>query len=149
MENIDGNVILSHEDVAGERISVYLVTGIKVDTLNKWSELVLEEIKNHSDEQSFLALFDLSTRGVSLIYSIWSKKSFLNIAITEHGHDKLEIILNDKSMFKAKVAYLFSDTHSGNISQLFGRIAQRRENNIHIQYDIFSDKSEALDWLTS
>ena len=128
------------------RIVKYVISAVNATLLDTWSQAVIDILKEWPDGQPYLALHDLSDRGVSMSYAAQVKFNMLNLAIRTNAIDKVKQILDKKQEFNARVALLFNSYHSGYVGQFMAR--QGRNPLLNVDYDMFYEEAGAFQWLS-
>lgn len=129
-----------------DRIVKYILSNVTTQLLDTWSETVLKLLQNWSDSQPYLAVHDLSDRGVGMSYATQVRFDMLNLAIRQTALDKAEKILSERKQMPNRVALLFNSFHSGYMGQLFAR-RSGSSLSANVEYEVFYDPDSALAWL--
>lgn len=79
-----------------DSITVYAVTAIGSGTLFPWRDCILESLREWDKTCPYLALHDLSAKGVSVGFLTLSGREIFNIGITSLGQHQVEQILDKK-----------------------------------------------------
>jgi len=123
----------------------YVITKVSPHVLNQWSDIVIRNLKNWPEQTPYLALHDLSNRGVGIAYATQVQFDILNLAIRPAARDKAEDLIANQEGMKATVALLFNSFHSGYVGQTFARLSGSKLSLV--KYEAFYDRVAALDWL--
>lgn len=124
----------------------YRLEDFSPDILKKWTAVAVDEIKSWSRERPYLALHDLSYRGVVMKLTAM-RNSLLNLAVTEDGLDQVEKVITPESGFKAYVALIVSVQFSGYLASTFATLEAHRHYRQNVEYRVFSERVAALTWL--
>jgi hypothetical protein len=127
-------------------IAVYTVTQIGSKTLVSWRDSILETLKKCQADRPYLALHDLSAKGISMGFLAASGREILNVGITRFGQEEVEALLAQRPELKIYVAVVVSSQTSG---QITARLAMP---NVHAGNDqivtkAFFEQTAALNWL--
>lgn len=129
-----------------KRLVVYRLTSVSGDVLNIWADTALRIIENTPPGQPYLAVHELSHRGIGLGYSVKVQYNLLNLGVTAAGRERVELFLNQHPEFDAAVALVFSPTFSGNLGQTFARY--NLLSQLNLEYKIYFTLEQAMTWLT-
>ncbi|MFP4437055.1 MAG: hypothetical protein ACLFVO_07390 [Chloroflexaceae bacterium] len=133
---------------ASRRIVVYDIFDISRGIINDWAELALNTIQTWAAGQPYLALHNISYRGVAMKYS-GLHLNIINPAITDEGRQRLSAILREKENFQGCIAPLVSIHFSGYFTRVLTDKALRNRPARNFQYKIFTEKEPALSWLAT
>lgn len=123
------------------QILAYKIQAIDLNILMKWSEDIIEQLKEWPDSQPLLLLYDLSAQGVALPYLVMSRHNIFNIGITESGEQKIKQLFQENPDMHGCLAVVLSSSASGHITQRFAGGMPTIESEIFFEYDA------ALQWL--
>jgi len=140
---IDG---ISQEIADNGSIRVYRLEQGKSDVINAWAEHVNQLLQGWDKSQPYLALHDLSYRGVVIQFTT-RQKNLLNIAVTDKNLPNVAPVIDQATGFTARVAILVSVQFSGHIAGVFAELYARRHRDSHIEYQVFTERQAALNWL--
>ena len=129
------------------RIVAYNIRTLTRASLQQWSEMVYECIEGWPDDQPYLALHDLSFRGVIMPYVTVFGKKALNIAVYPDAEERITALCRSKPNFRAKVALVISDQLSGHIGNIFAQNEMLATPKINVKYNVFTSREAALEWL--
>lgn len=133
---------------ASRRIVAYEIFDISPDILQEWAELAVKTIQAWDVGQPYLALHDISRRGVAMKYSGLHTNS-INPAITEDGKARLFPTPEDEANFQGRIALLVSLQFSGYLTRVLAATAVRQQCSENFQRRVFTEKIPALRWLAS
>lgn len=142
------NDALELEWYAGDTIVAYVLSGMSPEILQTWSDTALDVLAHWPIGKPYLALYDLSQRGVVMDYLSLVQKKMFSLGVTEAGEERALASIAARENFSARVAMYTSIRYTGNIGRLFARIDALRElYNQCVHYDVFYKREAALDWL--
>jgi hypothetical protein len=124
----------------------YRIQSVSQKLLDDWMKLVLTHLDTWDKNQPYLALHDISGKGVSVQYATLSNFELMNIGITAAGRDKSTEIFDQHPDFRARVALCFNYTVSGQVSQVVTERIKGQHPAIH--YKAFFNRDKALYWLS-
>jgi hypothetical protein len=117
--------------------------------LQKWSAVACDVLRDWPAGRPYLALYDLSARGVVINYLDLVKTRMFSLGITEAGEKRVLAEVASRENFGARVALYASLTQSGFIGRLFAQVdAQRIRFDNFVGYNVFYEREAALNWLT-
>lgn len=128
------------------RIVSYEIFDISRAIVNEWSNLTIETIRSWPPGQPYLALHDISHRGVAMKYS-GLHLNIINPAITDEGKERLFKLLKEDVHFRGYIAPLVSIHFSGYFTRVLTAKELQRQSAPHMQYKIFTEREAALRWL--
>ncbi len=131
---------------ASRQIVVYEIFDISRSIIHDWSQLALSTIQSWEVDQPYLALHDISHRGVAMKYS-GLHLNIINPAITDEGRAQLSAILKEKGDLQGCIAPLVSIHFSGYFTRVLTDKALRNQPAKNFLYKIFTEKESALSWL--
>lgn len=131
---------------ASRRIVVYEIFDISRTIINEWSALTISTIQAWEKDQPYLALHDISCRGVAMKYS-GLHLNIINPAITDEGRARLFPTPADEANFQGCLAALVSIHFSGYFTRVLTTKALRHQSAQQLQHRIFTEKEAALHWL--
>lgn len=131
---------------AGGRIVSYEIFDISRAIVNEWSNLTIETIRSWPPGQPYLALHDISHRGVAMKYS-GLHLNIINPAITEEGKERLCDLIKEGMTFHGYIAPLVSIHFSGYFTRVLTAKELQRQSAPNIQHKIFTEREAALRWL--
>lgn len=127
------------------RIIGYKITTISQALLNDWKLLILDHLHDWDKSRPYLALHDISAKGVAVQYATLANFELMNIGVTAAGRDEVNELFDQNPEFSARVAICFNMSVSGQISQVvMERIKGQHDS---IQYKAFFSRDKALNWL--
>lgn len=131
---------------AAHRIVAYEVLDISPDIVTEWANLAVETIRTWTPGQPYLALHDISRRGVSMKYGSLHVNA-VNPAITDAGKTRVFLTPAEEAAFEGRIALLMSLQFSGFFTRVLAtkEIQQRFTGNV--QHRVFTQKIPALRWL--
>ena len=133
---------------AGDAIVAYVLTMMSPKILQIWSDTALDVLNNWPIGKPYLALYDLSYRGVVMSYSSLVRKKMFNLGITEAGEKQALENIAQRDNFGARIAMHTSARHTGNVGRVFAKIDSLRDlYDQTVQYDVFYEREAALNWL--
>jgi hypothetical protein len=139
---------LELEWYAGDTIVAYVLSSMSPEILQIWSDTALDVLAHWPVGKPYLALYDLSHRGVVMDYLGLVQKKMFSLGVTEAGEERALASIAERDDFSARIAMYTSIRHTGHIGRLFARIDALRElYNQFVQYDVFYRREAALDWL--
>ncbi len=124
----------------------YSITQIGPSSLIPWRESILKSLKSWPDELPYLALHDLSSKGVSVSFLCLSGREIFNIGITQMGQVQIEKLLAERPKLNVRLALVVSSEHSGQITARTG-MSHLRSSHPQIETELFFEPDEALNWL--
>jgi hypothetical protein len=124
----------------------YTITNIGPGSLMPWRETIFKTLKSWPDDRPYLALHDLSSKGVSVSFLCLSGREIFNIGITQMGQIQLEKLLAERPKLMIRLALVVSAQHSGQITARMG-MAHTRAVHPQIEVQLFFEREEALNWL--
>lgn len=127
------------------RIIAYRLTKVSQAVVTDWMNLALQQLAAWDKKQPYLALHDLSTRGISVQYATLVEFDLMNIGITPAGRDQAQAIFEAHPSFRARVAIGFNLSVSGQVSQVV--MDRIRSQHPSVQYKAFFNRDQALAWL--
>ena len=140
--------VLELEWYAGDTMVAFVLSKMSSEILQNWSEVALDVLKNWPPEKPYLALYDLSHRGVVIGYLDLVQRRMLSLGITEAGEERALDIIAQREGFSARVALYASMTRSGYVGRLFAKMDARRSRFGKVaKHDVFYDREAAFDWL--
>jgi hypothetical protein len=127
-------------------IAVYTITQIGSSTLVSWRDSILETLKTWQVDRPYLALHDLSAKGISMGFLAASGREILNVGITRLGQHEVEALLAKQSDLKIYLAVVVSPQTSG---QITARLAMPgvHAGNDQIVTKAFFEQAAAITWL--
>ncbi len=128
------------------RIVAYEILDISRVIVNEWSNLTIETIRSWPPGQPYLALHDISHRGVAMKYS-GLHLNIINPAITDEGKQRLFELLKDDVYFHGYIAPLVSVHFSGYFTRVLTAKELQRHSTPNMQHKIFTEREAALRWL--
>jgi hypothetical protein len=140
---------LELEWYAGDTIIAYVLYSMSPQILQKWSAVALDVLRDWPVGKPYLALYDLSARGVVINYLDLVKTRMFSLGITEAGEKRVLADVASRENFGARVVLHASLTQSGFIGRLFAQVdAQRIRFDNFVEYNVFYEREAALNWLT-
>ncbi len=140
---------LKLEWYAGDTIVAYVFDSMSPQILQNWSTVALNVLDNWPVGKPYLALYDLSARGVVINYLSLVKIRMFRLGITEAGEEQVLANVASRENFTARVALYASSTQSGFVGRLFAQVdAQRIRFDRFVEYNVFYQRETALNWLT-
>jgi hypothetical protein len=140
---------LELEWYAGDAIVAYVLYSMSPEILQKWSAVALDILYDWPAGKPYLALYDLSARGVVINYLDLVKTKIFRLGITEAGEEHVLANIASRENFAARVALYASSTQSGFMGRLFAQVdAQRIRFDKFVEYNVFHERVAALNWLT-
>ena len=139
---------LELEWYAGDTIVAYVLYSMSPQILQKWSAVALDVLHDWPVGKPYLALYDLSARGVVINYLDLVKTKMFSLGITEAGEKKVLASVASRENLHARVALYASLTQSGFMGRLFAQVdAQRIRFDKFVEYNVFYQREAALNWL--
>jgi hypothetical protein len=124
----------------------YRLTRASQIIIQDWSKLVLETMEAWKKGKPYLALHDISTKGVSVQYATMVNFDLMNIGVTDSGRALVTEFLDRHPDFRARIAIGFNLSISGQVSQVvMDRIKSQHPS---VQYRTFFNREKALIWLS-
>ncbi|NJK80573.1 MAG: hypothetical protein HC876_01545 [Chloroflexaceae bacterium] len=133
---------------ASRRIVVYDIFDISHDIINEWANLTVETIRAWDPQYPYLAVHNVSRRGVATKYSALPL-SIINPAITHDARASLFTTSEEDARFRARIAGLVSIQLSGYYVQVLTSMLLRHQPSRKLEVKIFTEKPAALSWLAS
>lgn len=129
------------------QVVVYRLTAVTTETVNRWVDLVEKTILAWPEDKPYLAIHDVSERGVSLQYAVLVSYAYMNIGVTPAGLKRISTIFEQDPNRYARVAIIFNSSLSGRI----GKTLTHGESSAdpRIEYSAFYNQEMALKWLSS
>ncbi len=142
------NDTLELEWYKGDSIVVYVLSKMSPEVLQRWAEVALDVMRNWPPGNRYLALYDLSHRGVVTGYSNLVKRRMCRLGITEAGEERALASIAPRKDLGVRVALYTSMTYSGQLGSFLAEIdAHRTRSSQIVKYDAYFDREAALDWL--
>ena len=138
---------LTREWYCDKRIAVYSVTSMTTGLVDCWATAASDLIEKWPEKQPYLAIHDLSAKGIALSYLVQVKYDVLNIGISVAGLQSVEKVIARRPGFQAKVAIVFGTNYSGNLGQVFASRDQKRKSNPAVEYKVFFTREQGFSWL--
>ncbi len=140
---------LKLEWYAGDTIVAYVLYSMSPQILQNWSAVALDALNNWPVGKPYLALYDLTARGVVTNYLSLVKIKMFRLGITKDGEEQVLADVASCKSLTARVALYASSTQSGLVGRLFAQVdAQRIRFDRFVEYDVFYQREDALNWLT-
>ena len=130
------------------RVVGYVFSRITAADLETWSATIVQTLQAWPVTQPYLALYDLSSRGVALPYIVGTRHEVFSLGINDIAEETIREIIDQRPNFTARIAVIFNSAYSGNLGQVFARTRQASQNP-RIQFNSFMDSKSALAWLTN
>jgi len=131
---------------ANNRIVGYHFSKMTAADLETWSTTIVQTLEAWPVDQPYLALYDLSSRGVAMPYIVGTHHEVFSIGIKESANQAIQNIIKQRPNFTARIAVIFNSAYSGNLGQVFAKTRQASMNP-RIQFNSFMDSKSALTWL--
>jgi hypothetical protein len=139
---------LELEWYAGGSIVVYVLLDMLPEVLQTWSQVALDVLNDWPAGKPYLALYDLSHRGVVINYLNLVQRKMFSLGITQEGEEHALASIAQREDFSARVALYTSMRHSGHVGRLFATIdARKTRPDLAVQYDAFYEREAAFEWL--
>ncbi len=124
----------------------YEILDISRAIVNEWANLTVETILSWPPDRPYLALHDISHRGVAMKYS-GLHLNIINPAITDEGKERLFNLIKENTSFRGYIAPLVSIHFSGYFTRVLTAKELQRQSIPNIQHKIFTEREAALRWL--
>ncbi|MBL8154612.1 MAG: hypothetical protein JNM70_10555 [Anaerolineae bacterium] len=124
----------------------YTISNIGPGSLMPWRESILKTLKSWPDDRTYLALHDLSSKGVSVSFLCLSGREIFNIGITQMGQTQIDKLLASRPGLNIRLALVVSAQHSGQVTARMG-MAHSRSTHPQIEVQLFFEREAALTWL--
>lgn len=131
----------------GDEIVCYKLLSMSHSLLESWSATVLKILEAWPADKPYLAIHDLDEKGVGLAYSIQTGFDVLNIGVRPASRQPAEDLIEKQPNRRARVAFIFNDSVSGNLGHVFAR--NQRVRHTLIEYQVFFDFEAAYKWVSS
>lgn len=125
----------------------YSISSIGPGSLMPWRESILKTLKGWPDDRIYLALHDLSSKGVSVSFLCLSGREIFNIGITQMGQTQIDKLLAERPNLNIRLALVVSSQHSGQVTARMG-MSHTRTTHPQIQVQLFFEREAALSWLS-
>jgi hypothetical protein len=115
------------------------------DTSNLWATTIRNVIETWPSSRPYMALYDLSSRGVGVWYS--RKFAYENslLGITKETSQAIKEIIEDRKL-NCAIGLLFNDNFSGYVGQI--RLNLRHSSALtRVEVQMFSHAETAVRWL--
>jgi len=141
---------LKLEWYAGDTIIAYVLYSMSPQVLQTWSTVAGAVWQDWPVGNPYLALYDLSARGVVINYLDLVKTRVFSLGITEAGEARVLADVASRENLRARVALYASLTQSGFMGRLFAQVdAQRIRFDNFVEYNVFYEREAALNWLNA
>ena len=145
---VDINNALRVEWYAGDAIVAYVPLEMTQRVLRTWSNTALDILREWPLEKPYLALYDLSERGVIFRYSFFTTGNMFSLGLTEEGEAQVAEIVAPRENFTARIAMNTSLRHSGYVGGVQAKYnILKQAHKQTARYDIFYEKQAAFKWL--
>ncbi len=136
---------LTVELLEDSAIIAYTLSSAQTTTISAWSDLAVKKLKTWPQDRPYLALHDLSSPGVGLLYLTAVEFDPFNIGVTPGGRRAVHDLLAARPGWSVVLALVVSSSMSGRLTRL--RIADMVGDTSRITSRAFFKRSAALDWL--
>jgi hypothetical protein len=144
MRKINNDVF--EEKLDGGKIITYTIEGVNISTLGSWNEAVVAALEATSpDATHFLALYDLSNKGVAMPFLVLNNYRIYNVGVTPMGQRRVSRVLSNRPNLKVRLALLVSLAMSGRIAINKGESLDFGDNPVVSR--VFFEREAALEWL--
>src|SRR5450432_4019882 len=133
---------------SNKHIVGYSFSRITPADLKTWSSTIIQTLEDWPIDQPYLALHDLSSRGVALPYLLGTNYQIFSIGVIETANETIRKMISQRPNFTARIAIFFNSAFSGNMGQVFAK-TQRMPQDQKIQFNSFIDPESALAWLSN
>jgi hypothetical protein len=134
------------------RIVVFKPEAIYSAVLSTWAEEVLRTLSAWPDERPCLVMYDLSARGVGLMYSFAHNHDLFHLGVTLEGKVNVAELLQQRPALQGRLAIVLSARLSGkfvnrNAIQAIRAQAIPTHPTSGIESRTYLDRESALLWL--
>ncbi|MBI5930331.1 MAG: hypothetical protein HY862_13555 [Chloroflexi bacterium] len=129
------------------RIVVYRLASVMEKTWDEWGRMVIENLENWPDDQPYLAVHELDSKGVGLTYAHTNHYDVFKVAITPRNQEEFERMLESRPNLYARIAVIVSRELSGQV--IFKRAIQQQNEDPHARVlgKVFYDENAGINWL--
>ena len=142
-------VEISKEMLYNDQIVSYTVHSLNIAVLSSWNESIVETLQDWKDDKYYLTLYDLSSGGVSMPFLVLNSHKIYNLSVTPMGRVHVDKILAQKPNLKVRLAFVFGNTLTGNISLKRGLSSEFEPDDTAFEYRAFYERELAIEWLKS
>src|SRR5690349_14073610 len=108
---------IEREWLYDQRIISYVVRSIDVKILCQWTETAVEGLTQWPSHRPYLALHDLTSGGVAMLYSMATGCNVLNVGITAAGNEQAKQLARAHPQREMRLAVLVPESVSGQFIQ--------------------------------
>lgn len=137
------------------RIVVFKPEAIYSAVLSTWTEEVLRTLTSWPDDRPCLVMYDLSARGVGLMYSFAHNHDLFHLGVTLEGKFKVAELLKQRSTLQGRLAIVLSARLSGKfvnrnaIQAIRAQAVPAPQPPSAIESRTFLDREGAMQWLSA